>query len=201
MLGEPDENVHSKDDISVEGVVSVFLDEVFIKCWYIHVSFVALVDLDNQLKEFAVNFIKGADWIVDSEMHDGVLLTESQHEDHGQNQVSPQVSDYKCTHGNQEAEALVYSEEVNHLIEGLDEKQGLENDLSHAICLELTVHLDAVQDCEVQELGAVKDVPEVIEVLVSLFFDLHSLEDHEEYLGEHANIVQDVQDEEVGDAQ
>ena len=77
----------------------------------------------------------------------------------------------------------------------------MKDDFHHTVCLKLTVHLNAVKNCKVQELGTVEDVPEVIKVLVSLFLDLHCFEDHEEDLGEHAKVVQDVEDEEVGNAQ
>jgi len=67
--------------------------------------------------------------------------------------------------------------------------------------LELTVHLDAINDAEVDELCSVNDIPHVGEVIYSLIFKLKSFKEDKEDLEEKANSIQDVQDECILDAE
>lgn len=138
---------------------------------------------------------KGTCCIVDTEVHHDVLLGDCEHDQEGKDQVAVELVHDEGADGDQETIAFVDSEVVDHLVECLYQKKTLKDDLKHAICLELTLHFDGVQHDEVDELSAIKDVPEVFEVVESLLLNLKALENDEEYLGEKTNVVQDVEEE------
>lgn len=98
-------------------------------------------------------------------------------------------------------ESFKYSEEVNQLVKGLEKDCTLNQDLSHAVGLELVLHLDAIQNEEQDELWTVNNVPYVLDVLHSLLLHLHGLKNYEENLGEQADDVEDVQKEHVARVQ
>ena len=77
------------------------------------------------------------------------------------------------------------------------QEDALKKDLHGCVSLELRQHLDYVQEHEEDELGGVDQVPEVLEVIESLFFQLDQFEEDEEDLGEEAHCVGHVEQHQV----
>jgi len=85
LLCNPDKNVQKEHDMGVESILSVFSNEVIIEGWHIHVALVAFVSLNHELEESRRNAAVLAGGVIYTEMHHGVLLSDSNHDDQRQN--------------------------------------------------------------------------------------------------------------------
>ena len=104
-----------------------------------------------------------------------------------------------CAHKDDEAATLPESDEVEDLVETMEKQNHLEHDLKHGVVLELRLHLDKVQKHEQEELGAVDQVPFVLEVAQPLLSNLLPLKDKQEELSEEAESVEQVEEEGIVD--
>ena len=176
LLADPHEDNEAEDKHVGEGTSLKSCHHLIVKVWSCDLSCGVLVHLDWSLDELTSDLSILISWVVDACVKQLVYLHESEEGNDNEHNVGKAFTSDAEYHGHDEAVGVVNPNEVIHLVEALVQQDALEKNLHSSVSLELRKHLDNVQQHEEDELGSVDQVPEVLEVIESLFLQLDQFE-------------------------
>ena len=197
LLADPHEDNEAENKNIGKGATLKSCWHDVIEVWSGDLSSCILVHLDWSLDELTSDLLVFVSWVVDSCVKELVNLHETEKWDNNEHNVGEALTGNIGDHCHDEAIGVVDPDEVVHLIEALVQKDTLEKDFHCGISLELRQHLDHVEKHEEDELGGVDQIPEVLEVIESLFLQLDQFEKDEENLGEEAHSVRHIEQHQV----